>query len=103
MNCPSCGNQTISLGRWLNGINSIVWTCPHCEAPLRVSHRVVVALVLLTAAFIGVAAAGIYLRLSGAVDEAQGDAFVIRGLLTVGALSIPVVYLVARSGAYRPR
>jgi hypothetical protein len=103
LNCPACGKNTISFGKWLSGIHSITWTCPHCTATLVVSARVVAALVLLTAAGLAVAATGIYLRLTGAVNEAEGDSFVIRGLLIVGALSPPVVYLVARSGAYRVR
>ena len=103
MNCPACGKKTITVARWLAGMNSIVWTCPHCDTSLRISNRVVAVLILFAVAAIAVGIAGIYLRLSGAVDEAQGDSFVLSGLAWVVVVSTPAVCLTAWSGPYRPR
>ena len=103
MDCPACKRPTISLGQWLSGTHSIAWTCPHCDAQLQISSRLVATLAGMAAAAMAVAAVGIYLRLSGMLDAGEGDAFVVRGLVAVAVLSVPAVYGVARTGAYRPR
>jgi hypothetical protein len=65
------------------------------------STRVVAAMIVFACAALAVAACGIYLRLTGAVDSAQGDLVVLGGLAALTVIAVPLVYLVARSGAYR--
>jgi hypothetical protein len=103
VDCPACGKKTISFSQWCNGLHSISWTCPHCMAALRMSTRVVAAMIVFAFAALGVAVSGIFLRLTDVLDGSQGHLFVLGGLAILTVISAPLICVVARSGAYRIR
>jgi hypothetical protein len=58
-------------------------------------------MIVFACAALAVAGCGIFLRLTGAVDSSQGDLFVLGGLAALTVIAVPLICLVARSGAYR--
>ena len=62
MDWSKCGEKTISFLQWCNGINSWRWTCPHCQASLAISVRVLIATVIFAIGAFGIAGYGIYMR-----------------------------------------